>query len=82
MSSSTQRIIPLEEGWNDEIKAKVSEQLLPEGNGSCHPSRYLTRRRVGTPTQAIDKLEKLLNGEMESGQTSMFGPREYVAIYT
>jgi len=52
-STSSQTIIPLEEGWNDEIKAK-----------------------------AIDKLEKLLNGEMESGQTSMFGPREYVNIYT
>jgi len=45
-NTSSQTIIPLEEGWNDEIKAK-----------------------------AIDKLEKLLNGEMESGQTSMFGPR-------
>jgi hypothetical protein len=30
--------------------------------------------------QAIDKLEKLLNGELNCG--SMFGPREYVAIYT
>jgi len=53
MSNASQRIIPLEEGWNDEIKAK-----------------------------AIDKLEALLNGGMDSGQASMFGPREYVQIYT
>jgi hypothetical protein len=33
-------------------------------------------------SQAIDKLEDLLNGGMKSGQASMFGPREYVAIYT
>jgi len=53
MSGNTgnQRIIPLEEGWNDEIKAK-----------------------------AIDRLEDLLNGDLRSG--SMFGPREYVQIYT
>mmetsp|Transcript_19408 Transcript_19408/g.39851 ORF Transcript_19408/g.39851 Transcript_19408/m.39851 type:complete len:741 (-) Transcript_19408:1236-3458(-) len=50
-NAGNQRIIPLEEGWNDEIKAK-----------------------------AIDKLEDLLNGEPMSG--SMFGPREYVQIYT
>lgn len=50
-NAGNQRIIPLEEGWNDEIKAK-----------------------------AIDKLEDLLNGDLKSG--SMFGPREYVAIYT
>jgi hypothetical protein len=35
-----------------------------------------------TKTQAIDKLEALLNGGMKSGQTNMFGPREYVQIYT
>ena len=35
-----------------------------------------------SPMQAIDKLEDLLNGGMNSGQSSMFGPREYVAIYT
>jgi len=50
-NAGNQRIIPLEEGWNDEIKAK-----------------------------AIDKLEDLLNGDLKSG--SMFGPREYVQIYT
>jgi len=50
-NAGNQRIIPLEEGWNDEIKAK-----------------------------AIDKLEDLLNGDLRAG--SMFGPREYVAIYT
>jgi len=50
-NAGNQRIIPLEEGWNDEIKAK-----------------------------AIDRLEDLLNGDLNSG--SMFGPREYVQIYT
>lgn len=45
------KIIPLEDGWNNEIKAK-----------------------------AIDKLEDLLNGDLKSG--SMFGPKEYVEIYT
>jgi hypothetical protein len=32
--------------------------------------------------QAIDKLENMLNGGMDTGQTNMFGPKEYVAIYT
>eukprot|EP00525_Craspedostauros_australis_P004516 CAMPEP_0198118858 /NCGR_PEP_ID=MMETSP1442-20131203/23354_1 /TAXON_ID= /ORGANISM="Craspedostauros australis, Strain CCMP3328" /LENGTH=54 /DNA_ID=CAMNT_0043777199 /DNA_START=54 /DNA_END=218 /DNA_ORIENTATION=+ len=32
--------------------------------------------------KAIDKLEDMLNGGMKTGQASMFGPREYVAIYT
>jgi len=33
--------------------------------------------------QAIDKLEEMLNGGMRAGgKTNMFGPREYVAIYT
>ena len=32
--------------------------------------------------QAIDKLEDLLNGGMSSGTSNMFGPREYVTIYT
>jgi len=32
--------------------------------------------------QAIDKLEEMLNGGMKSGQTNMFGPKEYVQIYT
>eukprot|EP00544_Gedaniella_sp_CCMP2646_P005671 CAMPEP_0202484896 /NCGR_PEP_ID=MMETSP1361-20130828/3851_1 /ASSEMBLY_ACC=CAM_ASM_000849 /TAXON_ID=210615 /ORGANISM="Staurosira complex sp., Strain CCMP2646" /LENGTH=745 /DNA_ID=CAMNT_0049113657 /DNA_START=28 /DNA_END=2265 /DNA_ORIENTATION=- len=50
---NSQRIIPLEEGWNDEIKVK-----------------------------AIDKLQDLLNGGVGSGEASMFGPKEYVAIYT
>mmetsp|Transcript_8776 Transcript_8776/g.25246 ORF Transcript_8776/g.25246 Transcript_8776/m.25246 type:complete len:742 (+) Transcript_8776:140-2365(+) len=53
MAGPQARIISLEEGWNQEIKAK-----------------------------AIDKLEEVLNGGMESGQSSMFGPREYVSIYT
>jgi len=32
--------------------------------------------------QAIDKLEAMLNGGMKQGKTSMFGPKEYVTIYT
>jgi hypothetical protein len=32
--------------------------------------------------QAIDKLEEILDGGMKSGTTNMFGPKEYVAIYT
>jgi hypothetical protein len=28
MAGANQRIIPLEEGWNDEIKAKVGRQAL------------------------------------------------------
>jgi hypothetical protein len=35
-----------------------------------------------TIMQAIDKLEAMLNGGLRAGQTNMFGPREYVAIYT
>lgn len=30
--------------------------------------------------KAIDKLEEMLNGDLKSG--SMFGPKEYVQIYT
>jgi cullin 1 len=51
MANSNAKIIPLEDGWNNEIKAK-----------------------------AIDKLEELLNGDLKSG--NMFGPKEYVQIYT
>jgi hypothetical protein len=32
--------------------------------------------------QAIDKLEDMLDGGMQSGKTNMFGPKEYVTIYT
>mmetsp|Transcript_28885 Transcript_28885/g.44415 ORF Transcript_28885/g.44415 Transcript_28885/m.44415 type:complete len:745 (+) Transcript_28885:78-2312(+) len=32
--------------------------------------------------KAIDRLEDMLNGGLESGSTSLFGPREYVGIYT
>jgi hypothetical protein len=32
--------------------------------------------------QAIDKLEELLNGGLSAGQQNMFGPKEYVQIYT
>lgn len=52
-NAANQRIIPLEEGWNDIIRAK-----------------------------AIDRLENMLDGGMRTGQASMFGPREYVNIYT
>mmetsp|Transcript_22385 Transcript_22385/g.52766 ORF Transcript_22385/g.52766 Transcript_22385/m.52766 type:complete len:742 (+) Transcript_22385:152-2377(+) len=45
------QIIPLEEGWENQIKKK-----------------------------AIDKLEEMLNGDLKQG--SMFGPQEYVQIYT
>ena len=38
---------------------------------------------VAIDAQAIDKLEAMLNGGMErQGKTSMFGPKEYVTIYT
>lgn len=53
MAANQPNVIPLEEGWNDEIKKK-----------------------------AIDKLEAMLNGGMKAGQTNMFGPKEYVQIYT
>jgi hypothetical protein len=33
-------------------------------------------------SQAIDKLEEMLNGGLRTGKSSMFGPKEYVAIYT
>jgi hypothetical protein len=32
--------------------------------------------------QAIDKLEEMLEGGMKAGKTSLFGPKEYVQIYT
>lgn len=48
-------------------------------SGNISPSCY---RYLWHSPQAIDKLEDLLNGGMNSGQSSMFGPREYVAIYT
>ncbi|GAX29145.1 cullin 1 [Fistulifera solaris] len=47
------KVIPLEEGWNEEIKAK-----------------------------ALDKLQNILNEDMQTGQTNLFGPKEYVQIYT
>jgi hypothetical protein len=32
--------------------------------------------------QAIDKLEEMLEGGMKAGKTCLFGPKEYVQIYT
>jgi hypothetical protein len=92
MAGNNPRIIPLEEGWNDEIKAKVSPVLCYMGCSRvlvrylypfiCSPSisfiSHLSKQ------QAIDKLEVMLNGGMKAGQakTNMFGPKEYVQIYT
>jgi len=102
-AASNQRIIPLEEGWNDEIKAKVSNGSVAGHHAWNFRSWELELLRTTSYTgkyvffcvdfathlirscvldQAIDKLEDLLNGGMNSGQSSMFGPREYVAIYT
>mmetsp|Transcript_8938 Transcript_8938/g.17871 ORF Transcript_8938/g.17871 Transcript_8938/m.17871 type:complete len:753 (+) Transcript_8938:243-2501(+) len=53
MAGNVPRIIPLEEGWDNEIRAK-----------------------------AIDRLEDMLDGGMKSSKGNMFGPREYVNIYT
>ena len=39
-SAGNQRIIPLEEGWNDEIKAKVRTMLVDD---LSHPFRTLCR---------------------------------------
>ena len=47
---------------------------------SCSDSFSFCFPHLLYPRQAIDKLEDLLNGDMKSG--SMFGPREYVEIYT
>ena len=48
---------------------------------SCRDDCHLTLTFLFL-LQAIDKLEDLLNGGMQTGQANMFGPREYVAIYT
>jgi hypothetical protein len=34
-AGNNQRIIPLEEGWNDEIKAKVRERKREENKKYC-----------------------------------------------
>jgi hypothetical protein len=34
-AGNNQRIIPLEEGWNDEIKAKVREEKKGENKNDC-----------------------------------------------
>jgi hypothetical protein len=90
MAGNNPRIIPLDEGWNDEIKAKVSQshRALVWVNyprvGSRKRSLSLTdtRSRISPLIfQAIDKLEAMLNGGLK-GQTNMFGPKEYVQIYT
>jgi hypothetical protein len=43
MSNASQRIIPLEEGWNDEIKAKASH-ILNVGRKSFLSLRFSVRR--------------------------------------
>lgn len=89
------RFIPLEEGWHDVIKAKVRRK---SSSVSQYRTVYLLLCVVFSDTiislpiclivartiQAIDKLEAMLNGGLESGQTNVnvFGPREYVDIYT
>lgn len=89
-----QHIIPLEEGWDNEIKAKVGRgqifgfvfvRLLHSLQFSCFlVDAALVVSRVSHAhfvfQQAIDKLEAMLNGDMKSG--NMFGPKEYVQIYT
>ena len=112
-------IIPLEEGWNNEIKAKV--RFFEDGVTSLddddvnvrlfHVSHqlwllsYVDSIFIFFNLKAIDKLEAILNGGLRStpsttngegnggavsttaapttsSNSSMFGPREYVAIYT
>ena len=34
-AGNNQRIIPLDEGWDDEIKAKVREKKKQENNNDC-----------------------------------------------
>ena len=51
----------------------------------AHPTLLLALllvRLLLRSLQAIDKLEAMLNGGMKQGKTSMFGPKEYVTIYT
>ena len=52
------------------IKEQKVKQL---GFKSCSPV---------LPESPIDKLEAMLDGGMKAGKTNMFGPREYVNIYT
>jgi hypothetical protein len=84
--SSSPRIIPLEEGWEKEIKEKVS---IKHSIFCSLDMRDFVRVLISCPLiflvtaiQAIDKLEEILDGGMKSGTTNMFGPKEYVAIYT
>jgi hypothetical protein len=91
--TSSPRIIPLEEGWEKEIKEKVSiKHIIHSVCWRCeifsgfarwqeHVISYPLTSLVAA-IQAIDKLEEILDGGMKSGTTNMFGPKEYVAIYT
>ena len=74
---SAPQIIPLEEGWNNEIKAKVGNKTeasaISSGPNTLTPFSFIF--------QAIDRLENMLDGGMQ-GKTNMFGPKEYIEIYT
>ena len=106
MAGNAPRIIPLEEGWEKEIRANVSAQIgWVDGNlcrgefASAAQKRIQHKRSLAAvdslslshlvvnliliaSAQAIDKLEEMLNGGMKGGRTNLFGPREYVNIYT
>jgi hypothetical protein len=92
-NGGTPRIIPLEEGWNDEIKTRVCLYLPLTFSCSCRLLYFISHMKPNTVarfyilscivyTKAIDRLEAMLEGGMRAGQTNMFGPKEYVAIYT
>jgi hypothetical protein len=85
------RPIPLEEGWH-EIKVMVSLSLYLCSTHLVTKLSYFLFCMI-LFVQGIDKLEAFLNGGLRSISTtgadgitaptsSMFGPKEYVAIYT
>jgi hypothetical protein len=95
MTGNNQRIIPLDEGWDLEIKAKVCSKCSLHDCGAVeeeHAFRDSIASRTDSSdaslalyciSQAIVKLEDMLNNGLKAGrQTKMFGPKEYVEIYT
>ena len=66
-NAGNQRIIPLEEGWNDEIKAKVRQRKHKQGSGfvlegsspSSACNAIMMARKMSNVT-AVLSLEKLL----------------------